>query len=112
MNIKKTTSKCVCKKIISTNKNKNEVGPSHMKVHPTRLSHHWRPNFGFENYYVPPSFAFLEVNSSQTTWMDQTMASTKKKKKKKNQIVFCQNGCLCQKFDYFAKNDEYGQEVM
>jgi hypothetical protein len=41
--------------------------------------------------------------------MDQTMASTPKKKIK---LFFCQNGCLCQKFDYFANNDEYGQEVM
>jgi len=34
------------------------------------------------------------------------------KNKIKIKLFFCQNGCLCQKFDYFAKNDEYGQEVM
>jgi len=90
MNIKRTTSKCVRKKIISTNKNKDEVRPSHMKVHPTRLSHNWRPNFAFENYYVPPSFEFLGVIlHKQHEWI-------KLWHQKKKSNCFCQNGCLCQ----------------
>ncbi len=61
-----------------------------MKVHPTRLSHNWRPNFAFENYYVPPSFEFLGVIlHKQHEWI-------KLWHQKKKSNCFCQNGCLCQ----------------
>ncbi len=60
-----------------------------MKVHPTRLSHNWRPNFAFENYYVPPSFAFLEVI------LHKQHERIKLWHKKKSNC-FTQNGCLCQ----------------
>ncbi len=86
MNIKRTTSKCVCKKIISTNKIKDEIGQAIWKF--IQQDYHTIEDLFFF-WKLLPGFAFLGVIlCKQHEWI--------KLWHQKKSNCFCQNGCLCQ----------------